>query len=92
MKEKYLMLNTIEASSLQLAFIRSILTDYIYVEIDDTFIISCKKSLKDKLAPQLDIENIKYILVYVNEKSGGDVYCSGVNAKDEKKIKNIILL
>ncbi len=91
MREKYLVLNTIETSSLQLAFIRSILTDYAYVEIDNTFIVSCKKSIKDKLATQLDAENIKYILVYVNEKSGGDVYCSGVNAKDEKKIKSIIL-
>jgi len=90
MKSRYLILNTIEATSLQLAFIRSELKGLDVIEIDNTFYVSCTPSLKDKLSKKLNENNIKYILVFVYHKSGGAVLENGNNPNDKKALENII--
>lgn len=91
MKEKYLLLKVIDPRALDLAFIRSLLNNLIYIEIDNLFIISSTKSFKDQLARELNSNDIFFILVLVNEKTGGDVKSRGVNREDFDMIKNIVL-
>jgi len=91
MKQKFLMLNAIDSTSLQLAKIRSLLSELIYIEIDNSFIVSCNKSFKEVLATQLDAEEINYILIYVNLKAGCDVFAKGINDNDKKGIEKIVI-
>lgn len=91
MKEKYLIIKVIQPKALQLATIRSLLTNLVYIEIDNIFIVSCSKSFKDSLAKSLVDGNVNYIIVYVNLKAGCDVFANGINENDKKGIENIVL-
>ena len=91
MKQKFLMLKAIDCTPLQLAKIRSLLAELIYIEIDNSFIVSCNKSFKEVLAAQLDGEEINYIIIYVNLKPGCDVFARGINDNDKKTIEKIVL-
>jgi hypothetical protein len=91
MKQKFLMLKAIDSTPLQLAKIRSLLAELIYIEIDNSFIVSCSKSFKDVLATQLDAEVINYIIIYVNLKAGCDVFANGIDDNDKKNIEKIVI-
>lgn len=91
-KDKFLLLKTIEATSLQLAFIRSILPEStFYIEIENLFVISSNKSLKDTLHKQLANYPMNFILIHVNLKTGADVLVNGVNDNDKLKLEDIVL-
>lgn len=85
------MLSIINATPLQLATIRSLLASLIYIEISDTFIISCPKSFKDPFAQQLEDKGIHYIMIFVNLKTGCDVNAWGINPSDKAQIEKIVL-
>ena len=91
MKQKFLMLNAINCTPLQLARIRSLLAELVYIEIDNSFIVSCNKSFKEVLANELDVEGINYIIIYVNLKAGCDVFANGINDNDKEIIEEIVI-
>ena len=91
MKKKFLVLQTIQALPLQLAMIRSMLSGLFYIEIDNTFYVSCNKSFKDTFSKTLTENSINFIIVYVNLKPGCEVFTNGINENDKKNIENIVL-
>lgn len=91
MKEKFLVLQLIDASQLEHAFVRSLLNTEIYIEIGNMFIVSCVNSFRRRLRADLNRENIFYLLIYINIKAGSDVIANGVNNLDFKQIENIVL-
>lgn len=91
MKQKFLILQAIDCTAIQLATIRSILSDLVYIEIDNSFIVSCNKSFKDVLAQKLNAEEINHLIIYVNLKAGCDVFTKGVNAGDQTMIEKIVI-
>jgi len=91
MKRKFLLLQTIQPTPLQLAVVRSLLNNLIYVEIDNNFIVSCNKSFKDTFSRELEKNQINFIVVYVNIKTGCDVFTQGINDSDREIIKAIVL-
>lgn len=91
MKQKFLILKAIDATALNLAIIRSLLNELVYIEIDNNFIVSCNKSFKDNLSSQLDTEGMNYVIVYVNSKAGCDIFANGINEKDKKTIEKIVI-
>ncbi|MFT3910451.1 MAG: hypothetical protein QM737_13585 [Ferruginibacter sp.] len=91
MKEKFCLIKAIEATPLQLATIRSLLSNLVYIEIDNNFIVSCSKSFKDSVSKNMRDQGINFILIYVNVKTGCDVFANGLNDNDRAKIKNIVL-
>jgi len=90
-KERFCALKILEGTPTQLAFIRSNLSEYYYIEIDNLFVISCLKSFKSTLNSLLFNENIKFILIYVNLKPGADVLVNGINDHDKESLDKIIL-
>lgn len=91
MKEKFCLLKVLEGTPLQLAFVRSLLSGMVYIEIDNCFIISCAKSFKESFSKSLTDKQIIFILIYVNLKPGCDVLTNGINNNDEENIKKIVL-
>ena len=91
MKKKFLLLQTLQPTPLELAIVRSLLTDLVYIEIDNNFIVSCSKSFKGELSKSLHDNDINFVLVYVNLKTGCDVFANGINDSDGKKIEDIVL-
>jgi len=91
MKQNFLVLKAIDCTALQIAKIRSILSELVYIELDNTFIVSCNKSFKEVLAQELDTEEINYIIIYVNLKAGCDVFAKGINADDKIAIEKIVI-
>ncbi len=91
MKEKFCLIKAIEATALQLATIRSFLSSLVYIEIDNNFIVSCSKSFKESVSKSMKDEGINFILIYVNLKTGCDVFANGINDDDKTQIKNIVL-
>lgn len=90
-QERFCLIKLIDSSELDLAFLRSLLANnYVYIEIDKTFVISCLKSFKDQVSAQLRNKAIKFFLVYVNLKPGCDVKTSGLNGSDDNLLRKII--
>lgn len=90
-KEKFLILKAIEPHALALAYIRSQLADMLYVEVDNTFIISCSRSFKDSFPVKLKDFNINFVSIYANNKTGAAVESSGINDADQSTLAKIIL-
>lgn len=91
-KTKYMLIVTIDVTYLQLAYIRSVLaqSETIYVEVSDTFLISCDNKYRDILDQELKKVGINYILVFVNIKTGSKALVNGLSDNDFSKIKNIV--
>ena len=83
-KQRFCIIKIIEASPTQLAFVRVCLND-------NLFVVSCLKSFKNTLDIKLKAEGIKYILVYINHKTGADVLVNGINNPDTISLEKIIL-
>lgn len=92
MKEKFCLLTLLQQTALQAAFVRSLLKQMNYIEIDNIFIISCTKTFKDQFSKNLTSALINFVLIHVNLKSGSAVFANGINEKDKNEIKNIVEL
>ncbi|MBK8244307.1 MAG: hypothetical protein IPK88_12840 [Saprospiraceae bacterium] len=90
-KQRFCIIKIIEASPTQLAFVRVCLNELFNIEIDNLFVVSCLKSFKNTLDIKLKAEGIKYILVYINHKTGADVLVNGINNPDTISLEKIIL-
>lgn len=90
-KQRFCIIKVIEASPTQLAFVRVCLNELFNIEIDNLFVVSCLKSFKSTLNIKLKEEGIKFILVYINHKTGTDVLVNGINNPDKLSLEKIIL-
>ncbi len=90
-EEKFLILKAIEPHALELAYIRSQLVDMLYIEVDNTFIISCSRSFKDSFPRKLRDFEVNFISIYANNKTGAAVESSGINDADQSNLEKIIL-
>lgn len=91
-KLKYLVLVTIDISYLQLAYIRSVLAQklLVYVEVANSFLISCNNQDRDALADELTTVGINYMLIFANTKTGARALVNGLSDQDFSKIKEIV--
>lgn len=92
MKDKFCLLTLLQQTALQAAFVRSLLKQMNYIEIDNIFIISCTKTFKDQFSKTLTSALINFVLIHVNLNSGSAVFANGINEKDKNEIKNIVEL
>jgi hypothetical protein len=91
-KTKYLLLATIDVTSLQLAYIRSFLakSEMIYVEVAETFLVSCDNKFRDDFDHDLKAVGINYLLIFVNRRTGSKALVNGLSDHDFEKIKEIV--
>lgn len=92
MKEKFFILMPLQSSSLEQAGVRSILHEHslVYIEIENTFLVSCSKAQCKPISEQFASVGIKYILIYVNNKVGATAFAHGINDRVYKRILEII--
>lgn len=92
MNKKFLILKLLESKPLELATIRSLLhsESLQYIEIDNTFVVSCYVSSSRKLSDSMQAYGIKFILIYVNNKAGAAVFASGIGENDQAAITRIV--
>lgn len=93
MKPRFVILNILDATAIQLASVRSLLSTLeieLYIEINDVFYISCNTAFKEKIHPRLNALGISYILSHTHSKLACKVYSNGITIEDEDKLKAII--
>lgn len=91
MNQKYLVVQIIEISDLQISKIRKILDNQTYVEIKNTFYISSSKRFKNSFKNYLLDNKLNFILTFVNIKTGGDFEAHGLDEIRKNKTSKIIL-
>lgn len=91
MKKKYLVVQVLEISDLQISKIRKVLQEQVYFEVDKTFYISSSKRFKNRFKNYLLDKKVNFIFTFVNIKTGGDFETYGVAENIKNGIKNIIL-
>lgn len=93
MKDQFCVLKIFEGTPLQVAFVRTRLTlgGQFYIEIDNTFFISCSTGFKDSFPKAIKNNGINYVLIYVDSKIGCDVSAEGINNEDKKSINSIVI-
>lgn len=85
-----LILSVYETDAMIPARIRGLLSNYFYIELQNSFFISCESELSPILNRILTEENIRFSLIYVSEKNGNLVSGNKLPDGDLDKLKKII--
>ncbi len=89
-QKRFCVLKIFGTDPLHTAKTRSLLNGWFYIEVDNTFIISLTNKFKDQLSLLLSQDEIKYLLVFTNLKTGCDIASNGMDSNDVKNIKKIV--
>lgn len=74
------------------ARIRGLLSNYFYIELQNSFFISCESELGPILNKILTEENIRFSLVYISDKLGNLVSGNRLPKGDLEKLEKIVVL
>lgn len=86
-----LILSVYETDAMIPARIRGLLSAYFYIELQNSFFISCESELSPILNKILTEENIRFSLIYVSEKNGNIVSGNQLPEGDLAKLKKIVV-
>lgn len=85
-----LVLSVYETDAMIPARIRGLLSAYFYIELQNSFFISCESGLGPILNKRLAEENIRFSLIYISEKIGNIVSGNQLPEGDLAKLKKIV--
>lgn len=86
-----LILSVYETDAMIPARIRGLLSNYFYIELQNSFFISCESELGPILNRILTEENIRFSLVYISDKVGNVVSGNKLPEGDLAKLTKIIV-
>ena len=86
-----LILSVYETDAMIPARIRGLLSAYFYIELQNSFFISCESELTPILNKILTEENIRFSLIYVSDKNGNEVSGNQLPEGDLSKLKKIVV-
>lgn len=87
-----LLLSVYETDAMIPARIRGLLANYFYIELQNSFFISCESELRPILNQILTEENIRFSLVYISDKLGNIVSGNRLPTGDLEKLEKIVVL
>ncbi|RYE00229.1 MAG: hypothetical protein EOP54_01050 [Sphingobacteriales bacterium] len=85
-----LLLSVYETDAMVAARIRGLLSHYFYIELQNSFFISCESELRPALNKILMEENICFSMIYISDKAGNMVSGNRLPEGDLAKLKKIV--